>query len=103
MRWRFFKFWNHSNTLDQDNEKQKLELLEDLRKAHADWLVLQSIFDYAVEPNQIDQVIYQLNAAEKKYELLYRRAKVVFRSNDGVQLKSPLLQKQEMQRGGDFQ
>lgn len=102
MRLRFFKFWNHSNTADHDDEIQKQELLEDLRKAHSDWLVLQSIFDYAVEPKQIDQVIYQLNAAEKKYELLYRRAKVVFHSNDVMEFKPPLLQKHEIQRGGDF-
>lgn len=101
MRWRYFRFRNRSNALEKYNEKYKLELLEDLQKAHADWLVLQSAFEYAVEPNQIDQVIYQLNAAEKKYELLYRQAKVVFRSNDGVPLKTPPLQK-EIQQGGDF-
>lgn len=55
--------------------KDKLQLLQEIRKAHADWVAAQHMFEYALDHDQIDQAIYLLNAAEKRFDMLYKLAK----------------------------
>lgn len=59
----------------EEMRKDKYELLQEIRKAHADWLVAQHRLDYALEKEQIDYAIYALEAAEKRYEMLIKSAK----------------------------
>jgi Protein of unknown function (DUF2508) len=54
-------------------------LLQEIQKAHMDWVTAQSMFDYVVEPDEIDHIIYLINAAEKKYMSLYKRAKQLYK------------------------
>jgi len=56
-------------------ESDKRQLLQEIRKAHADWVAAQHMFEYALDHDQIDQAIYLLNAAEKRFDMLYKLAK----------------------------
>jgi hypothetical protein len=57
--------------------QDKQELLEELRIAHADWQLALGRFHYATEQDQIDYAIFAFEAAQKRYEMLLRRAKAL--------------------------
>jgi hypothetical protein len=52
-----------------------MQLVEEVRNAHREWIIAQKRLDYAVEYDQIDYAIYALEAAEKRYEMLLKQAK----------------------------
>ncbi|CAH0122723.1 MULTISPECIES: DUF2508 family protein [unclassified Paenibacillus] len=54
----------------------KLQLYEDIRNAHRQWEQAYFVFHEALGDDQVDYAIYMLEAAEKKYEILLKKAKV---------------------------
>lgn len=56
-----------------DSDKQ--QLLDEIRKAHKEWQLAQTRFDYVVEKEQIDYAIFALEAAEKRFEMLLKQGK----------------------------
>lgn len=53
----------------------KLQLITDLRQAQTEWKNACLQFDYAKEEEEIDYAISMMEAAERKYTMLLRRAK----------------------------
>lgn len=53
----------------------KQQLMEEVRVALQEWKNAHRQFDYAQERDEIDYAIYALEAAEKRYEMLLRKAK----------------------------
>lgn len=52
-------------------------LLEDIRKAHSDWIVAQNRMDAVVGKDQVDYAVFLLEAAEKRYDMLLKSAKEI--------------------------
>lgn len=57
--------------------RDKVSMLQEVRRAHADWKAAYLKLDWVVEKDQIDYAIYALEAAEKRYEMLLRQAKLL--------------------------
>ncbi len=55
--------------------EERVQLVEEIRRAHMEWEVAERRFHYAVEKEQIDYAIYALEAAEKRFEMLIKQAK----------------------------
>jgi hypothetical protein len=55
--------------------REKQHLIADIREAKAEWENAQRRLDYVTDPDQIDYVIYSLEAAEKRYGMLLKHAK----------------------------
>ncbi len=51
------------------------EFLDQVRWAHRDWQIALKNFDYAVDPDLIDYAIYNIEATEKMYVCLIKRAR----------------------------
>jgi hypothetical protein len=43
--------------------------------AHREWLAAKDFFDYATDPDLVDCAIHSLQAAEKRYVYLWKRAR----------------------------
>ncbi|WP_243633322.1 DUF2508 family protein [Paenibacillus xerothermodurans] len=56
-----------------ENEQQ--QLMQEIRQAHADWVLAYKRLDYVIEKEQIDYAVYALEAAEKRFEMLLKQAK----------------------------
>lgn len=54
---------------------EREQLLEAVRQAHLEWTMAQWRFHDALGYDQVDYAIYALEAAEKKYDMLLRKAK----------------------------
>jgi hypothetical protein len=74
MKWPFLKMAPKASA-DMLVADERQDLLEELKRAHGDWMNAQQRLDWVVEKDQIDYAIYALEAAEKKYEMLLRQAK----------------------------
>ncbi len=61
--------------MDDPVFRDKVSMLQEVRRAHADWRAAYVKLDWVVEKDQIDYAIYALEAAEKRYEMLLRQAK----------------------------
>ncbi|SMB89068.1 Protein of unknown function [Thermanaeromonas toyohensis ToBE] len=48
------------------------DLVAALKEAREEWLAAQSLFAEVSEPDLVDQVIYRLQAAERKYMYLWK-------------------------------
>jgi len=59
----------------QPANDESTELIREIRKAYEEWMWIQQQFEDAVEPELIDQVIYTLQTAEKRYSYLLRMAR----------------------------
>ena len=57
---------------DWDDRSEESRALEN---AHRDWLAAGRMFDYATEPDLVDYAIYSLQAAEKQFVYLWKRAR----------------------------
>lgn len=55
--------------------KDKLALLEEIRQSQLEWRNAQHRLEWVVGQDEVDCAIYDLVAAEKKYEMLLRLAK----------------------------
>lgn len=73
-----FMFWRrmfgHREVRDELLPDKQLLMLE-VRDALQDWKNAHRNLDYAVERDEIDYAIFALEAAEKRYEMLLRKAK----------------------------
>ncbi|MBW7477753.1 YaaL family protein [Paenibacillus oenotherae] len=65
-------------------------LYEEIVAARRDWDNAQRHFEYALGRDQVDYAIFAIEAAEKRYEMLLRKAKA-------LQLKWPQWYKGEVQ------
>jgi len=74
MNWWFAK--KQADYLALNRDEQQL-LMEEIRKAHLEWSTALAMFDNVVDPDEIDHIIYLINAAEKRYMTLYKRAKLL--------------------------
>lgn len=76
------------NTLTQQSvqpEKNTEYALTTLvAKAHRDWLEAQALFNEVKEPDLIDHAIYAMEATERKYMFLLKRAKKERAINEDV-------------------
>jgi hypothetical protein len=59
-------------TGDRDNRDDESKALE---QAHQEWVAANRLFDYASEPDLVDYAIFSLQAAEKQYVYLWKRAR----------------------------
>ncbi len=57
---------------DRDNRSEDSKALE---RAHREWLDASRLFDYATEPELVDYAIYSLQAAEKQFVYLWKKAR----------------------------
>jgi len=57
---------------DRDNRGDEFKALE---QAHQEWQAANRLFDYASEPELVDYAIFSLQAAEKQYVYLWKRAR----------------------------
>lgn len=75
----WFKRWleKRNNPKVADKEKDDV-LIEELWRAHKDWMVAQRKLDFAIDKDEIDYAIYITEAAERRYDMLIRQAKASY-------------------------
>ena len=56
-------------------EQQQKELIMAVNDARQEWYNAQNLFDHAEDPDLIDHAIFALEAAQKKYVYLHKKAK----------------------------
>lgn len=67
---------NHPATERAQSEAPKVpEFLASVETARREWLVARAYFDSVTDPDLIDHAIFSIEAAEKKYMYLLKRAK----------------------------
>jgi 16S rRNA C967 or C1407 C5-methylase (RsmB/RsmF family) len=54
---------------------EKTQLMQEIEKAHMDWITAQKRLDFVLEKEQIDYAVFALEAAEKRFEMLIKQAK----------------------------
>lgn len=59
----------------QQKSASNEQLLMDIAQAHREWAIAMEHFNHATEPDVIDDAIYLLIAAERRYEGLMRIAR----------------------------
>ncbi|MBB3114643.1 hypothetical protein FHS18_006783 [Paenibacillus phyllosphaerae] len=59
------------------SQTEAQSLLEEIRVAKQDWDNALRHFEYALGKDQIDYAIFAIEAAEKRYEMLLRKAKAM--------------------------
>lgn len=64
-----------SQPMDVSQEMQALK--EEINSAKQDWDNALRHFEYALGKDQIDYAIFSIEAAEKRYEMLLRKAKAL--------------------------
>lgn len=69
-RWR-----SRRNRFEMQEQTEREELIRELEQAKADWNNARNKLDHVVDKDQIDYVIYLLEAAEKRYNMLLKKAK----------------------------
>lgn len=72
----WLKAWKGKDNGPSESFRQdRLQLLQEIRQAHMEWVTAQRRFDYVLEKEQIDYAVYALEAAEKRFEMLIKQAK----------------------------
>ncbi|MFH5186726.1 DUF2508 family protein [Paenibacillus sp. TAB 01] len=73
------KLWHKlkrsSKKRQQEMKNERLQLLQEIDKAHSEWVTAQHRLDYVLEKEQIDYAVYAMEAAEKRFEMLIKQAK----------------------------
>ncbi|WP_418791270.1 DUF2508 family protein [Phosphitispora sp. TUW77] len=59
----------------ENSRCQQPELLDLIKEAHQEWVHTLDKFNYPIEEDMIDFAIYNINAAEKKYGYLIKKAR----------------------------
>jgi 16S rRNA C967 or C1407 C5-methylase (RsmB/RsmF family) len=54
---------------------EKMQLMQEIRKAHIDWITAQQRLDFVLEKEQIDYAIFALEASQKRLDMLIKQAK----------------------------
>lgn len=57
--------------------QEKVGMHQEICKAHTEWMTAHQRLEWVVERDQIDYAIYAMEAAEKRYEMLLRQAKLM--------------------------
>ncbi|QHW31972.1 YaaL family protein [Paenibacillus rhizovicinus] len=74
--WNWLKRKKRTANLMRKNEQQEqLELIEEINTAKREWENARRFFEYAVDSDQIDYAVFAISSAEKRYEMLIRKAK----------------------------
>lgn len=70
-------WWRGRFDQKKSNEKDMALWMQanDVWQAHKEWIIAQRRLDYVIDPDEIDYAVYMWEAAEKRYEMLIRRAK----------------------------
>lgn len=78
--------------MEEWTELEKERLVQEIEKAHREWLLAQELINQMDVPDLIDYSIYTFKAAEAKYMYLYKLGKAV-----GLQVDPfmPLLQEEK--------
>lgn len=76
------KYFNLGQAVPKKDEDH--ELLELIRQAHREWQIALNNFNYCHENDMIDYSIYNIEAAEKKYICLLKRAQQENLSSDKI-------------------
>lgn len=66
--------WLFTEPLEKNNVV-KIDLVNEIRKAHQEWINSKRYFESVTDPDLIDHAIYVEEAARKKYEYLLKKAK----------------------------
>lgn len=56
-------------------EQSDRELVELVDEARRNWLAASSLFNNVTDPDLVDHAVYALNAAERKYIYLWKKAR----------------------------
>lgn len=72
-KWDKWLFWTKSTNAQEITEEQ--QFMEELDKAHQDWVVAHQRLEMLSSPELIDHAIYVLEAAEKKFSFYLREAR----------------------------
>lgn len=70
-----FLWFTKSKKKQLEQKNDRLQLLQEIDKAHSEWITAQCRLDYVLEKEQIDYAVYALEAAEKRFEMLIKQAK----------------------------
>jgi len=54
---------------------EKTELMENIKRAHEEWMAARSYFESVTDPYLIDYAVLAVEAAEKKYTYLMNKAR----------------------------
>ncbi|MBM7567668.1 YaaL family protein [Paenibacillus sacheonensis] len=74
--WNWFRRKKRTADLKKKSEQQEqMELLDEIQTAKQEWENAQRFFEYAMDSDQIDYAIFAIASAEKRYEMLIRKAK----------------------------
>lgn len=71
-------------------DKEEKELLELIKQAHKDWRIAMNNYNYCFEQDMIDYSIYNIEAMERKYMCLVKRAR-----RETITIKLPVLELRE--------
>lgn len=77
MRW--LPKWkvNVQKRMEEPAFLDKVGMHQEIRKAHLEWMTAHQRLEWVAEKDQIDYAIYALEAAEKRYVMLLRQAKLM--------------------------
>lgn len=78
-------FWLRSWLLVNKEERLSEERL--IKEAHKDWLVARRLFDVVDDPDLVEYAVYSLQAAEKKYAYLLKRARKKMKFSEDPEAK----------------
>ncbi|ANE48745.1 hypothetical protein SY83_05825 [Paenibacillus swuensis] len=67
-------WWRKATEEDGPAEENRY-LISEIGVARTEWMNAHSRLDYVIEKDQIDYAVFALEAAEKRYEMLLRKAK----------------------------
>ncbi|QHT58884.1 YaaL family protein [Paenibacillus lycopersici] len=65
----------NANFMLKNERQEQLALIDEINTAKREWENAQRFFEYAADSDQIDYAIYAISSAEKRYEMLIRKAK----------------------------
>ena len=66
---------------DESIPNDGVDLIDEVEQAHEEWLGACSYFENVTDPDLIDHAIYSMEAAERKYMYILKKARV-----QGIQL-----------------
>lgn len=66
-----FQLENQGQTV----EDEQLTFLKTVEKARRDWLEAKEFFQFVTDPDLVDHAIHAIDAAEKKYMYLLKKAR----------------------------
>ncbi len=75
----FFPVWKGKvqKKMEEPRFMDMVGMHQEIRKAHLEWTTAQQRLEWVVEKDQIDYAIFALEAAEKRYVMLLRQAKLM--------------------------